>query len=216
MYLRTGEYDDGRIGEIFIDMHKEGAAFRSLMNNFAIAISIGLQYGVPLEEYVDAFVYTRFEPAGPVEGNDSIQQATSILDYLFRELGVSYLGREDLAEVSPDRADPGGLGKGVQQEKLAREDAAKFISRGFSRGQVPDNILMFANAPRKAASGRGDGSPDAGHYELEDHTITRAGSRDITAYSGDPCPECGHFTVVGGDGEPRNCDACGWTGPAAD
>ncbi len=216
VYLHTGEFDDGELGEIFIDMHKEGAAFRSLMNNFAIAISIGLQYGVPLEEYVDAFVYTRFEPAGPVEGNDSIQQATSILDYLFRELGVSYLGREDLAEVSPDRADPGGLGKGVQQEKLAQEDAAKFISRGFSRGQVPDNILMFANAPRKAASGRGDGSSETGHYELEDHTITRPGSRDITAYSGDPCPECGHFTVVGGDGEPRNCDACGWTGPAAD
>jgi ribonucleoside-diphosphate reductase alpha chain len=209
VYLHTGEFDDGELGEIFIDMHKEGAAFRSLMNNFAIAISIGLQYGVPLEEYVDAFVYTRFEPAGPVEGNDSIQHATSILDYLFRELGVSYLGREDLAEISPDRADPGGLGKGVAQEKLAQEDAAKFISRGFSRGQVPDNILMFANAPRKAASGRGDGQP--GHYEIEDHSaVSRSRPRDISAYSGDPCPECGHFTVTGGEDEPRNCDACGW------
>jgi ribonucleoside-diphosphate reductase alpha chain len=99
VYLHTGEYDDGELGEIFIDMHKEGAAFRSLMNNFAIAISIGLQYGVPLEEFVDAFVFTRFEPAGPVTGNDSVKNATSILDYIFRELGVSYLGRTDLAQV---------------------------------------------------------------------------------------------------------------------
>lgn len=212
VYLHTGEFDDGELGEIFIDMHKEGAAFRSLMNNFAIAISIGLQYGVPLEEFVDAFVYTRFEPAGPVEGNDSIQHATSILDYLFRELGVSYLGREDLAEVSPDKADPGGIGKGVEQEKLAQEAAAKFISRGFSRGQVPDNILMFANAPKKAAAGGKDGTDTGGHYELEDHTVSRPTSgRDITAYSGDPCPECGHFTVTGGDDDtPRTCDACGW------
>ena len=103
MYLRTGEYDDGRIGEIFIDMHKEGAAFRSLMNNFAIAISIGLQYGVPLEEFVDAFTFTRFEPAGLVIGNDSIKNATSVLDYIFRELAVSYLGRHDLAHVVPSR-----------------------------------------------------------------------------------------------------------------
>ena len=101
VYLRTGEYDDGRLGEIFIDMHKEGAAFRSLMNNFAIAISLGLQYGVPLEEYVDAFTFTRFEPAGLVQGNDTIKNATSILDYIFRELAVSYLERHDLAHVDP-------------------------------------------------------------------------------------------------------------------
>jgi ribonucleoside-diphosphate reductase alpha chain len=97
--LRTGEYDDGRLGEIFIDMHKEGAAFRALMNNFAIAVSLGLQYGVPLEEYVDAFTFTKFEPAGMVQGNDAIKNATSILDYIFRELAVSYLGRHDLAHV---------------------------------------------------------------------------------------------------------------------
>ena len=101
VYLRTGEYDDGRVGEIFIDMHKEGAAFRSLMNNFAIAISLGLQYGVPLEEYVEAFTFTRFEPAGLVQGNETIKNATSILDYIFRELAVSYLGRHDLAHVDP-------------------------------------------------------------------------------------------------------------------
>ena len=104
VYLRTGEYDDGRIGEIFIDMHKEGAALRSFINNFAIAVSLGLQYGVPLEEYVDAFTFTRFEPAGPVQGNDSIKYATSILDYVFRELAVSYMGRFDLAHVDPSES----------------------------------------------------------------------------------------------------------------
>jgi ribonucleoside-diphosphate reductase alpha chain len=102
IYLRTGDYPDGRVGEIFIDMHKEGATFRSLMNNFAIAVSLGLQYGVPLEEFVDAFTATRFEPAGLVEGNDKITRATSILDYIFRELAVSYLGRGDLATDSID------------------------------------------------------------------------------------------------------------------
>ena len=102
VYLRTGEYDDGRLGEIFIDMHKEGAAFRAMMNNFAIAISLGLQYGVPLDEYVEAFTFTRFEPAGMVMGNDRIKNATSILDYVFRELAVSYLDRDDLAHVNPD------------------------------------------------------------------------------------------------------------------
>ena len=102
VYLHTGEYEDGRLGEIFIDMHKEGASFRSLMNNFAIAISLGLQYGVPLEEYVEAFTFTRFEPSGFVQGNDAIKNATSILDYVFRELAISYLGRNDLAHISPD------------------------------------------------------------------------------------------------------------------
>ena len=97
VYLRTGEYEDGSLGEIFIDMHKEGAAFRSLMNNFAIAVSLGLQYGVPLEEYVEAFTFTRFEPAGLVQGNDRIKNATSILDYVFRELAVSYLGIRTVA-----------------------------------------------------------------------------------------------------------------------
>ena len=101
VYLRTGEYDGGQLGEIFIDMHKEGAAFRSLMNNFAIAISLGLQHGVPLEEFVEAFTFTRFEPNGPVTGHDHIKMATSLLDYIFRELAVSYLGRYDLAHVQP-------------------------------------------------------------------------------------------------------------------
>src|SRR6185295_6763608 len=110
VYLRTGEYEDGRLGEIFIDMHKDGAAFRSLMDGFAIAISVGLQYGVPLEEFVEAFTFTRFEPQGPVQGNDSIKYATSILDYVFRELAISYMERFDLAHVDPSEGGFDALG----------------------------------------------------------------------------------------------------------
>jgi ribonucleoside-diphosphate reductase alpha chain len=137
VYLRTGEYDDGRLGEIFIDMHKEGAAFRSLMNNFAIAISLGLQYGVPLEEYVDAFTFTRFEPAGLVQGNETIKNATSILDYIFRELAVSYLARNDLAHVDLSEMANTGLGSSDQELEEGRDPppAAKFLSRGLLRGQ---------------------------------------------------------------------------------
>ena len=113
VYLRTGEFGDGRIGEIFIDMHKEGAAFRAMMNNFAIAISLGLQYGVPLDEYVEAFTFTKFEPAGMVVGNDAIKNATSILDYVFRELAVSYLDRHDLAHVDQSDFSNTSLGRGI-------------------------------------------------------------------------------------------------------
>ena len=142
VYLRTGEYDDGALGEIFIDMHKEGAAFRSLMNNFAIAISLGLQYGVPLEEYVEAFTFTRFEPAGLVQGNETIKNATSILDYIFRELAVSYLGRNDLAHVDPrEIVGETGLGSSDEEtdEQLALdlpESVTKVVSKGFMRGNL--------------------------------------------------------------------------------
>src|SRR5581483_7691236 len=102
VYLRTGEFEDGSLGEIFIDMHREGAAFRSLMNCFAIAISLGLQYGVPLEEFVEAFVFTRFEPNGTVQGHDNIKMSTSVIDYVFRELAMSYLGRYDLVQIKPE------------------------------------------------------------------------------------------------------------------
>ena len=128
VYLRTGEYSNGALGEIFIDMHKEGAGFRAMMNNFAIAVSVGLQYGVPLEEFVDAFTFTKFEPAGMVQGNDSIKNATSILDYIFRELAVSYLDRTDLAHVKPEGAsfDDIGIGndEGVRNVKEVSDTAA--------------------------------------------------------------------------------------------
>ncbi|MBV1886627.1 MAG: vitamin B12-dependent ribonucleotide reductase [Parvibaculaceae bacterium] len=139
VYLRTGEYDDGKIGEIFIDMHKEGAAFRSLMNNFAIAISLGLQYGVPLEEYVEAFTFTRFEPAGLVQGNDSIKNSTSLLDYIFRELAISYLGRNDLAHVDPSATGPDDLGDGADEGKMP---VSAIASPAYARNQQLNNLYV--------------------------------------------------------------------------
>src|SRR5438445_3800061 len=117
MYLRTGEYDDGTLGEIFVDMHKEGAAFRSMTNCFAIAVSLGLQHGVPLEEFIDAFVFTRFEPNGAVQGNPHIKMTTSIIDYIFRELAVTYLSRHDLAHVSPEDLRGDALGRGEEDDE---------------------------------------------------------------------------------------------------
>ena len=148
VYLRTGEYDDGRIGEIFIDMHKEGAALRSFINNFAIAVSLGLQYGVPLDEYVDAFTFTRFEPSGPVQGNDSIKFATSILDYVFRELAVSYLSRFDLAHVDPSETGFDALGKGVEEGKAPDlPPAAKYLSRGLTRSRTDKLGVITGGTP---------------------------------------------------------------------
>jgi ribonucleoside-diphosphate reductase alpha chain len=158
VYLRTGEYDDGRLGEIFIDMHKEGAALRSLLNNFAIAVSLGLQYGVPLEEYVDAFTFTRFEPSGPVQGNDSIKYATSILDYVFRELAVSYLERFDLAHVDPTDGGFDALGKGVEEGKPAPA-AARYVSKGLTRSRT--DKLGVVGGGGGASEPRGTTSPAA-------------------------------------------------------
>ena len=146
VYLHTGEYEDGRLGEIFIDMHKEGAAFRSLMNNFAIAVSVGLQYGVPLEEFVDAFTFTRFEPAGIVQGNDTIKNATSILDYIFRELAVSYLGRNELAHVDPAEISSMAMGSGVAQDREG-QTANQLVSHGFVRGLPPKLMVANGHAP---------------------------------------------------------------------
>ena len=143
VYLHIGEYDDGRVGEIFIDTNKEGELVRSLMNNFAIAISLGLQYGVPLEEYVDAFINTKFEPSGKVKGNDRILSASSILDYLFRELAISYLGREDLAHTP-------SIKKNDQTEDSEENaqliDVLKNItSKGFLRNQYKEKLVDLSN-----------------------------------------------------------------------
>ena len=166
-------------------MHKEGAAFRSLMNNFAIAISIGLQYGVPLDEFVDAFVFTRFEPAGEVAGNEAIRSATSILDYVFRELGVSYLGRDDLASVDPQALNADGLGRGKADEPEPQA-VARYISKGFSRGQAPDN-LVFLPLPGKGPS---------------------------AARAADVCPACGDLALVR-KGQSLICQTCGERAPQA-
>ncbi len=157
--MRTGEYDDGRIGEIFIDMHKEGAALRSFINNFAIAVSLGLQYGVPLEEYVDAFTFTRFEPAGPVQGNDSIKYATSILDYVFRELAVSYMSRFDLAHVDPNESSFDALGKGVEEGKEPEsqsQQANKYLSKGLTRSRT-DNLVVMRGGSMPTTDGDATG-----------------------------------------------------------
>ncbi len=185
IYLHTGEYDDGELGEIFLDMHKEGAAFRSLMNNFAIAISIGLQYGVPLDEFVDAFVYTRFEPAGPVTGNDSIRSATSILDYIFRELAVSYLDRQDLANADPGEFNADGLGAGEGAPEVENEEplpASKFMSKGFARGAAPDNLLVLPFGRRPGVQALGE--------------------------TAEVCPSCGGLTLVRQGGRMA-CTTCG-------
>jgi ribonucleoside-diphosphate reductase alpha chain len=235
VYLRTGEYEDGRIGEIFIDMHKEGAAFRSLMNNFAIAISVGLQYGVPLEEYVDAFTFTRFEPAGFVQGNDAIKNATSILDYVFRELAISYLARNDLAHV--DVSEIGGtvIGKGEDQSR-APQNSTPLVSSGFIRGKHDKLMLVQGTgthgpapiAPTEPTAFAGSGATTS----LRDTSLTGldwqapttsarpAAARDTIAdrraearmkgYVGESCPECANFTLVR-NGTCLKCDTCGST-----
>jgi len=145
IYLHTGEYDDGKVGEIFIDMNKEGELAKALMNNFAIAISLGLQYGVPLEEFVDAFIETKFEPSGEIEGNDRILNASSILDYIFRELAISYLDREDLAHT-PSINKP-------QNERIINgneEDAflnlvKDITSKGFVRSNYKEKLVDLSN-----------------------------------------------------------------------
>jgi len=154
VYLRTGEYDEGGLGEIFIDMHKEGAAFRSLMNNFAIAISIGLQYGVPLEEFVDAFTFTRFEPSGLVEGNAAIKMSTSVLDYVFRELAVSYLERYELAHAEPQDLMPDTMGRGEKEGALTLNEEA--MQRMASVGYVRKGLLVL-NGGSGGSSGEGAG-----------------------------------------------------------
>ncbi|WP_306118221.1 MULTISPECIES: vitamin B12-dependent ribonucleotide reductase [unclassified Roseitalea] len=149
VFLRTGEYDDGRLGEIFLDMNKEGSTLRALINNFAISVSLGLQWGVPLEEYVDAFVFTKFEPAGMVQGNDAIKNATSILDYVFRELAISYLGRHDLAHVDQSEFSSTALGRGIEEGKTQP------VSTGWTRGHklsVVRSAGPGAGAPAGAAN----------------------------------------------------------------
>ncbi|MBN9558130.1 MAG: vitamin B12-dependent ribonucleotide reductase [Alphaproteobacteria bacterium] len=181
VYLRTGEYEDGRIGEIFIDMHKDGAAFRSLMDAFAIAISMGLQYGVPLEEFVDAFTFTRFEPAGLVIGNDSIKNATSILDYIFRELAVSYLGRHDLAHVPPARDEDVGDGVEGGGRATRQDEIARAISRVASTGYVRGN-------PFKVVRGGVVANLALAHDHDHDHDQDRHDDAEFEHYAEEESP----------------------------
>ncbi|MBT5482513.1 MAG: vitamin B12-dependent ribonucleotide reductase, partial [Alphaproteobacteria bacterium] len=217
VYLRTGEYEDGRLGEIFIDMHKEGAAFRSLMNNFAIAVSIGLQYGVPLEEFVEAFTFTRFEPQGIVTGNDAIKMSTSILDYTFRELAISYLDRHDLGHVSMADLEMDTTGGGEAQSALVN----RVTSRGFIRKQ---GLVVYSSGAGQAASAVATAAPEAATSlkpAPAEATATAAvmGAASVTdqiqqarmqGYEGESCPECQNFTLVR-NGTCLKCNTCGST-----
>ena len=218
VYLRTGEYEDGRLGEVFIDMHKEGAAFRSLMNNFAIAVSIGLQYGVPLEEFVEAFTFTRFEPQGIVSGNDAIKMSTSILDYTFRELAISYLDRHDLGHVDREDLEVSTTGAGEAQSELVN----KVTSRGFIRKQglvVYSNAATAAAAPdEEAVTTMRAATPEAAVVteavatasNAEAVTAERVQQARMQGYEGESCPECQNFTLVR-NGTCLKCNTCGST-----
>ncbi|NAZ35328.1 vitamin B12-dependent ribonucleotide reductase [Rubellimicrobium sp. CFH 75288] len=219
VYLRTGEYEDGRLGEIFIDMHKEGAGFRAMMNNFAIAVSVGLQYGVPLEEFVDAFTFTRFEPAGPVQGNDSVKSATSILDYIFRELAISYLDRTDLAHVAPKGPSFDELGAGEAERNVVpvSEGAAsrsievlkQISSTGYLRKRLPQDLALLNGNWTVTEAGLGL-EAQTGLATVAAAQISARDKARIQGYEGDPCGECGNYTLVR-NGTCLKCNTCGGT-----
>jgi len=214
VYLRTGEYENGKLGEIFVDMHKEGAAFRSLMNNFAIAVSIGLQYGVPLEEFVEAFTFTRFEPQGMVTGNDTIKMSTSILDYIFRELAISYLDRNDLGHVGPEDLDSSTTGSG-ENKSLTTE---KVASRGFVRRELKvvsgggSNVTMMPQTTllKEEKNEMLNENTTIAVNETQKQNLAQEIEAKIKGYEGEACGECGNFTLVR-NGTCMKCNTCGGT-----
>ena len=222
VYLRTGEYEDGGLAEVFIDMHKEGSAFRSLMNNFAIAISIGLQYGVPLEEFVEAFTFTRFEPAGIVEGNDTIKMATSLLDYIFRELAISYLDRNDLAHVQPADVLPDAVGKGSSESNLPdaghRADVAAVVRQVASNGYVRNRLTVLqggvatGTTASAATSSHGNVAFDIGTAEVERVSVAQSFKAELGSSTalGNPDSRIEKIRMARARGyEGDNCHECG-------
>jgi ribonucleoside-diphosphate reductase alpha chain len=198
VFVRTGEYDDGGLGEIFLDMHKEGAAFRSILNSFAIAVSLGLQYGVPLEEYVDAFTFTRFEPNGMVQGHDYIKMSTSVLDYIFRDLAIAYLDRHELGQVKPEDL-VATAAQGAAQGAAAAQGASENGKAGRKTAAT-----LNGSAPRASA-------PDDGGSAARFKAALDAGrTARLKGYEGDPCPVCGHLTLVR-NGTCLKCETCGST-----
>ncbi|MZH46651.1 MAG: vitamin B12-dependent ribonucleotide reductase, partial [Nitrospinae bacterium] len=224
VYLRTGEYDDGTLGEIFIDMHKEGAAYRSLMNCFAIAISLGLQHGVPLEEFSDAFVFTRFEPNGIVTGNKAITMSTSTIDYIFRELAITYLGRTDLAQVTPDDLRADSIGKKDQQS--SDEETVFDPDDSSERPSLLEDTPAFETAAKTEAvtrpvvavpsNGNGNGNGNGAQVSTAENSAsvgtatTTAVIAKLKGYEGDACQECGSLTLVR-NGTCLKCMTCGAT-----
>jgi len=213
LYLRTGEYEDGTVGEIFLDMHKEGAAFRSLMNCFAIAISLGLQHGVPLEEFVEAFVFTRFEPNGPVKLNDRIKMSTSIIDYIFRELAVTYLDRYDLAQVKEEDLRMDSMKKDDMDPECSEEEAD--LDALAKSSVLTEHLPIRRNSGKGNGHGNGNGHSVARQVEITRETLTlteikNAKDAKVKGYEGDPCPECKQFTMVR-NGTCLKCVTCGAT-----
>ena len=213
VYLHTGEYEDGTLGEIFLDMHKEGAAFKALTNAFAIAVSLGLQHGVPLKEFVDAFVFTRFEPNGPVMGNDRIKMSTSILDYIFRDLAVNYLDRSDLAHVKPEDLKP----------DIIRSEGETETEQNLNSGLSPAGSATDGHEIQLTLDAVEPNTADTSlQTDLSDVTLNStaplvSGGGDDSAeeaskfgFEGDPCPECGQFTLVS-NGSCLKCVSCGST-----
>jgi ribonucleoside-diphosphate reductase alpha chain len=201
IFIRTGEYEDGKLGEIFLDMHKEGAAFRSLLNSFAIAVSLGLQYGVPLEEYVDAFTFSRFEPNGVVQGHDYVKMATSVIDYIFRDLAISYLKRTDLGQVKPEDLLSTGTGAGIADNGKAAPQGRSKPSAGFRPHSPAVHDAVPAKSRREEAAGKGPAEPSG---------AAKIAEARVKGYEGDPCPVCGFFTLIR-NGSCMKCDTCGGT-----
>ncbi len=222
IYLRTGEYEDGALGEIFLDMHKEGATLRSMTNCFAIAISLGLQHGVPLEEFADAFLFTRFEPNGVVSGNPHIKMATSIIDYIFRELAITYLGRHELAHVNPEDLRGDALHQEEAKEEFEGEevveehliDAMQPIKRAFitPRSEHLRPMPEANGNGTHSSNGSANGSAAARSTStMPPFTASQARTHArLKGYEGDPCPECGQLTLIR-SGSCCKCDTCGAT-----
>jgi ribonucleoside-diphosphate reductase alpha chain len=205
LFLRTGEYADGRLGEIFIDMHKEGAAYRSMLNCFSMLTSIALQYGVPLEVLVDQFVFTRFEPQGPVKGHDRVKFATSVIDFVFRSLAVEYLGRDDLAHVQ--------LGEGQEQPTVAVSDDPALRAQAVSTtSPVGNGETETAPTAHGAATLENTRAPSTAELAAK-RQVRRKGSSAQDALLGDLggdapfCDTCGHITVR--NGSCFKCLNCG-------
>ncbi len=198
VYIRTGEYENGQLGEIFLDMHKEGAAFRSLLNSFAIAISLGLQHGVPLEEFVDAFVFTKFEPSGIVVGNKRIKMATSVIDYIFRELAVSYLGRNDLAHVTDEDLDTSSMSVRIADPDFESEEIVSEKLIQLDKNDVKPSTKTNGNGHKVRAKQKSNGM------------LNLVQEARIKGYTGDICPECGSITMVR-NGTCLKCETCGAT-----
>jgi ribonucleoside-diphosphate reductase alpha chain len=229
LYVRTGEYEDGRLGEVFIDMHKEGAAFRSVMNCFAIAVSLGLQYGVPLDEYVDAFIYTRFEPSGRVLGNDHIKMVTSVIDYIFRELAICYLDRLDLAHLPEGyEASRNDTVQNLEGKKPAITIGPAATTNPSPHVQSPANGNVNGNGNGHShTNGNGNGKTEANGgvspiemkaaiaqtavlVKPETTKNERMAEARLKGYEGESCRECGQFTLVR-NGTCLKCDGCGST-----